>query len=87
MGFDQAALPNERSLCMLQLTYQEQDKGDAEFFLAKAKLTSVGGAVMYVTGSGKASLCPDADDLTPAPRWPSQCCVLLHLTAAMDSPP
>ena len=70
---------------MLQLTYQEQDKGDADFFLAEAKLTSVGGAVMYATGSGKASVCPGADGRAPAPCRPSLCCVSLHLTAATGS--
>ena len=70
MGFGIAALPNKRPACALQLTYQEQDKGDAGFFLAEAKLTSVGGAVMYATGSGKASVCPGAADLTPARAGP-----------------
>ena len=40
---------------------------------------------MYATGGGKASVCPGAADLTPAPCWPSLCCVFLHLTAAVGS--
>ena len=48
-------IQDKLGLC-LQLAYNESSEGTLGPFNVEAKLTSVGGSVLYATGSGRVSL-------------------------------